>query len=245
MRYNKLSYLQPFASFSQGFSIGDSGLILRNGVSLNAIDVSPVKVNNYEVGVNGQYGKFRYEVTGYYSTTKEGTSFMEITPGNFGLTQLPQRIYGAEAILGFKTAKWLDLGGSLGYMDGKEDTGNDGSYDAKVDNATISPLKIAENVNFTITPQWNLSVQLVNISGRDEFPKEKWNYEKYPVTGYTLFDLYTAYKFKHITLTFAVNNLFNADYYPVHSAVRGATSEGRYYIKVSGTNANLGAIINF
>lgn len=245
VRYNQLAYLQPFASFSQGFSIGDIGLILRNGVSLNAIDVSPVKVNNYEVGIDGRYGRFNYQLAGYYSTTKEGTSFMEITPGVFGLTQLPQRIYGAEAIIGFKAAKWLDLGGSLGYMEGKEDTGNDGSYDAKVDNSTISPLKVTGNVNFTFTPQWNLSVQMVNIGGRDEFPKEKWNYGKYPVTGYTLFDLYTAYKFKFVTFTFAVNNLFNADYYPVHSAVRGATSEGRYYIKGSGTNATLGAIINF
>ncbi len=74
---------------------------------------------------------------------------------------------------------------------------------------------------------------------------QRIDYGKYPVSGYTFFDLYTAYKFKHVMLTFAVNNLFNADYYPVHSAVRGATSEGRYYIKGSGTNANLGAIINF
>ncbi|QJB32193.1 TonB-dependent receptor [Chitinophaga oryzae] len=72
LRYNKFSYTQPFASFSQGYSIGDIGLVLRNGVSLNAINVAPVKVNNFELGVNGDIQRFRYEVTGYYSTSKKG-----------------------------------------------------------------------------------------------------------------------------------------------------------------------------
>lgn len=244
VRYNKQPWLQPFASFSQGFSIGDVGLILRNGVSLNAIDASPVKVNNYEVGVSGNVEQFSYELTSYYSTTKKGTTFAEISTGVFGLNQIPQRIYGAEAVLGYKAAKWLSLGTSIGYMDGKEDTGNDGSYDAKVDNASISPLKITGNVNFRFTSKWDLSVQMVNIGSRDEFPKEKYNYGKYPVSGYTIFDLYTAYKFQYVTLTLGINNLFNADYYPVHSEVRGATSEGRYYVKGSGTMANLGVAIN-
>ncbi len=244
LRYNKLRYLQPFASFSQGFSIGDVGLVLRNGISLNAIDASPVKVNNYEVGLNGEISRVQYEVTGYYSTTKKGTSFAEITTGNFGLTQLPQRIYGVEAVVGVKATDWLGIGGLLGYMDGKEDPKNDGSYDAKVDNASISPLKIGGNVDLKLTPKWDFSVRMVNIGSRNVFPKDKWNYGKYPVSGYTLFDLYTSYQLKCVTLSFAVNNLFNADYYPVHSEVRGATSEGRYYIKGSGTVANLGIAVN-
>ncbi|MGX5819246.1 TonB-dependent receptor [Chitinophaga lutea] len=239
VRYNKLRYLQPFASFSQGFSIGDIGLVLRNNISLDAIDVSPVKVNNFEVGVNGDVDRLHYELTGYYSTTKEGTSFMEITTGTFGLTRMPQRIYGLEAVVGVKVTDWLRLGGMLGYMDGKEDPKNDGSYDAKIDNSTISPLKAGGNVSLQLTPKWDFSVQMVSIGGRDVFPKDKWNYGKYPVSGYTLFDLYTSYKLKNVTLSFAINNLFNADYYPVHSEVRGATSEGRYYVKGSGTVANL------
>lgn len=244
LRYNKFSYVQPFASFSQGFSIGDIGLVLRNGVSLNAINVAPVKVNNFELGVNGDIQRLHYEVTGYYSTSKKGSAFKEITPGNFDLIQLPQRIYGIEAMLGYKATDWLNLGGLLGYMDGKEDTKNDGSFDGKVDNSTISPIKIGGNVNFKFTRHWNLSVQMTKIGGRDVFPQAVWNYGKYPITGYTLFDMYTSYKLRHVTLTFAVNNLFNANYYPTHSAVRGATTEGRYYVKGTGTVANLGVVID-
>ncbi|NML39172.1 TonB-dependent receptor [Chitinophaga sp. G-6-1-13] len=244
LRYNKCSYIQPFASFSQGFSIGDVGLVLRNGVSLNAINLAPVKVNNFELGVNGDVQRFRYEVTGYYNTSKKGTTFKEITPGNFDLTQLPQRIYGVEAVLGFKATDWLSVGSILSYMDGKEDTKNDGSYDGKMDNSIISPIKVGGNVNFKFTRQWDFSVQMTNIGGRNVFPKEVWNYGKYPISGYTLFDMYTSYKLRHVTFTFAINNLFNANYYPTHSEVRGATTEGRYYVKATGTVANLGIVVN-
>lgn len=244
LRYNKFSCAQPFVSFSQGFSIGDIGLVLRNGVSLNAINVAPIKVNNFELGVHGDIQRFHYEVTGYYSTSKKGATFKEVSPGNFELNQIPQRIYGVEAVLGYKATGWLNVGGILGYMDGKEDTRNDGSYNGKVDNSTISPIKIGGNVNVKLTRQWDFSVQMTTIGGRDVFPKEVWNYGKYPITGYTLFDMYTSYKLRQVTLTFAVNNLFNANYYPVHSEVRGATTEGRYYVKGMGTVANLGVVIN-
>ncbi|WP_212005929.1 TonB-dependent receptor [Chitinophaga sp. HK235] len=244
-RFNKLSYLQPFASFSQGFSIGDVGLILRNGVSLNAINVSPVKVNNFEAGISGAWHRLNYELTGYYSSTQKGTTYAETTvPGNYELIQIPQRIYGAEAVLGYKATDWLKLGGLLGYMDGREDTQNNGHYDAKPDNSIISPLKIGANASFSITRRWDLMLQMVNVGSRDVFPKEKYNYGKYPVTGYTLFDLFTSYRLKYVTVNFSVNNLFNANYYPVHSAIRGATSEGRYYVKGSGAVANLGIVVN-
>lgn len=244
-RYNKLKLLQPYFSFSQGFSVGDVGLILRNGVSLNAMDVSPVKVNNYELGFNGNAGKFNYEVSGYYSTTPKGLTFAETgTPGNYTLSAVPQRIYGIEAILGLQATSWLHLGSSVSYMDGREDPKNNGSYDTKPDNSVISPFKITGNAGFKVTKSWDLMVQMVHLGARDVFSKEQYNYGKYPITGYTLFDLLTSYKLKQVTINFAVNNLFNASYYPIHSEVRGATTEGRYYVKGSGANATLGVTIN-
>ncbi|MCW3464229.1 TonB-dependent receptor [Chitinophaga nivalis] len=245
-RYNKLSYLQPFASFSQGFSIGDVGLVLRNGISLNAIDATPVKVNNVEAGISGTIHQFTYELTGYYSTTRKSTTYAETsTPGNYELIQMPQRIYGVEAVMGFKATDWLNLGSTVGYMNGREDAKNNGHYDAKPDNAVISPLKISGNANVSITRHWDLMLQVVKIGARDVFPKEVYNYGKYPISGYTLLDVFTAYKFKRVTLNFSINNLLNTNYYPIHSEVRGATNEGRYYVKGSGAVANIGAVINW
>lgn len=240
-RFNKYRYAQPFASFSQGYSIGDVGLILRNGVPLSQIDPKPVVVNNVEFGVNGQLDIWDYQLTGYYSTSKKGTTFAETsTPGNYELSQVPQRIYGLEFVGNVKPLQWLSLGTVLGYMDGRQDLKNEGTYKDKLDNSIISPFKINLNADFKLTEQWNVYVQYLHLGGRDVFPAEVYNYGKYPISGYNLVDLQTRYKYQKFTFLFSINNLFNADYYPVHAEVRGATNEGRYYIKGTGTMANLG-----
>ncbi|WP_158267055.1 TonB-dependent receptor [Chitinophaga niastensis] len=243
-RYNKLSFLQPFISYSQGYSIGDVGLVLRNGVPLTAINAEPVLVENYELGFSGRKGIINYQLTGYYSFSKKGTTYTEVGgAGNYELIQVPQKIYGIEAELGIKVTRWLDLGGVLGYMDGRQDTKNTGSFDGKLDNSVISPLKINANANVKLTDNWSLMLQMVSIGSRDVFTSQEYNYGKYPVTGYRIFDLYTSYKIKNILFRFSVNNLFNTNYYPVHAEVRGATNDGRYYVKGSGAVANLGVVV--
>lgn len=245
LRYNKLKYLQPFASFSQGYSIGDVGLVLRNGVPLSSVNPKPVLVNNYETGINGQYGQLDYQLTGYYSTSKKGSTFAEIgAPGNYELIQVPQRIYGLELVANIKATDWLALGTVIGYMDGRQDLKNEGKYKDKLDNSIISPFKLNFNADFKITDQWNAYLQMLHIGGRDAFPVEAYNYGKYPISGYDILDFQTRYKFKNMALTFSVNNLLNANYYPVHAEVRGATNEGRYYIKGSGAVANLGIAVH-
>ncbi|WP_419494921.1 TonB-dependent receptor [Chryseobacterium bernardetii] len=240
-RYNKYNYLQPFASFSQGYSIGDVGLILRNGVPLSQIDPKPVVVNNFEFGVNGKMDIWDYQLTGYYSTSKKGTTFSETSiPGNYELSQVPQRIYGVELVANVKPVQWLTVGTVLGYMDGRQDLKNVGDFKDKLDNSIISPFKINLSVDVKLSEQWNVYLQYLHLGKRDVFPAEAYNYGKYPISGYNLVDLQTKYKYQNFTFMFSVNNLFNADYYPVHAEVRGATNEGRYYIKGSGTVANLG-----
>lgn len=240
-RYNKYNYLQPFASFSQGYSIGDVGLILRNGVPLSQIDPKPVVVNNFEFGVNGKMDIWDYQLTGYYSTSKKGTTFAETSiPGNYELSQVPQRIYGVELVANVKPVQWLTVGTVIGYMDGRQDLKNVGDFKDKLDNSIISPFKINLSVDVKLSEQWNVYLQYLHLGKRDVFPAEAYNYGKYPISGYNLVDLQTKYKYQNFTFMFSVNNLFNADYYPVHAEVRGATNEGRYYIKGSGTVANLG-----
>lgn len=240
-RYNKYSYLQPFASFSQGYSIGDVGLILRNGVPLSKIDPKPVVVNNFELGINGKIDVWDYQLIGYYSTSKKGTTFAETSvPGNYELSQVPQRIYGVEFVANVKPVQWLTVGTVLGYMDGRQDLKNEGNFKDKLDNSIISPFKINLNVDVKLSQQWNVYIQYLHLGSRNVFSPEEYNYGKYPISGYNLVDLQTKYKYQQFTFSFSINNLFNADYYPIHAEVRGATNEGRYYIKGSGTMASLG-----
>ncbi len=244
-RYNKMNYFQPFISFSQGYSIGDVGLVLRNGVALDAIDAKPVLVNNYEAGINGILGGFDYQLTGYFSTSDKGSTFAEVgSPGNYALSQIPQRIYGFEAVANLEPLDGLKIGGVLGYMNGRQDLKNEGTFKDKLDNSILTPLKVSLNLDVKITNKWNAYFQMMNISGRDVFMVEEYNYGKFPVSGYNICDINTSYRLKNVTLNLSVNNLFNTDYYPTHAAVRGATSDGRYYIKGSGTIANVGVEID-
>jgi len=240
-RYNKLKYLQPFASFSQGYSIGDVGLVLRNGVPLSQIDPKPVVVNNVELGLNGSYSMLSYQLTGYYSSSKKGSTFAETsTPGNYELIQVPQRIYGLEFVVDITPVDWFKFGTILGYMDGRQDLKNEGKYKDKLDNSIISPFKININADFKLTDRWNVYLQYLHLGKRDVFQPSEYNYGKYPISGYGLMDFQTRYKLKNLAFIFSVNNILNNDYFPLHAEVRGATNEGRYYVKGSGTIANLG-----
>lgn len=244
VRFNKLSYLQPFASYSQGYSIGDIGLILRNGVPLSAIDAKPVLVDNIEAGFSGKYKFVNYELAGYFSYSERGTRFKEVSSGVYSATQLPQKIYGLELVLSAKPKKWLKVNTTLSYMDGKEDPDNDGSWKGEIDNSNVSPLKVTASTDFQVTKKLNVLLQMVKIGSRDVFSPDQYNYARYPITGYTLFDLYASYKHKNLQFNLSVNNLLNADYYPVYSEIRGANYGSRYYVKGRGTTANLGVTIS-
>ena len=240
-RYNKLKYLQPFASFSQGYSIGDVGLVLRNGVPLSQIDPKPVVVNNYELGLNGTHNILSYQLTGYYSSSKKGSTFAETsTPGNYELVQVPQRIYGLELVVDVSPADWFKFGTILGYMDGRQDLKNEGKYKDKLDNSIISPFKVNINGDFKLTDRWNVYLQYLHLAKRDVFQPSEYNYGKYPISGYGLMDFQTRYRLNKLAFILSINNILNNDYFPLHAEVRGATNEGRYYIKGSGTVANLG-----
>ncbi|WP_426789395.1 hypothetical protein [Sphingobacterium sp. WOUb80] len=182
-----------------------------------------------------------YQLTGYYSSSKKGNSFAETsTPGNYELIQVPQRIYGLELVVDVNPVDWFKFGTILGYMDGRQDLKNEGAYKDKLDNSIISPFKININADFKLTERWNVYLQYLHLGKRDVFQPSEYNYGKYPISGYGLMDFQTRYKLKNLAFIFSVNNLLNNDYFPLHAEVRGATNEGRYYVKGSGTIANLG-----
>ena len=241
LKYNKWRYLKPFVSFSQGYTIGDIGLALRNGLSVNDFKVDPGVTNNYEIGFDGDIGIFNYQVAGYYSTSEKGVRFIEVSPSTYETSIQPQKIYGVEAIVSAPIGDKVTLSTSVGYVDGKEDSDNDSSYESELYNAIVPPLKLTGSVNYMISDNWNILVQTLHIGSRDVFSDEELGqYGKNPITGYTLFDLYTGYTMDKLKLTMGVNNLFNADYFPVNSEVRGT---GPYYQKGRGMTLTLGVVL--
>ncbi|MCF8713652.1 TonB-dependent receptor [Joostella atrarenae] len=241
LKYNKWKPLKPFVSFSQGYTIGDIGLALRNGLSVNDFKVDPGITNNYEIGFDGDLGIFNYQVAGYYSTSEKGVRFIEVSPGTYETSIQPQKIYGVEAIVSAPIGDKLTLSTSVGYVDGKEDSDNDSSYESELYNAIVPPLKLTGSVNYMILDNWSVLLQALHIGSRDVFSDDELGqYGKNPITGYTLLDLYTGYTMDKVKFTMGINNLFNADYFPVNSEVRGT---GPYYQKGRGMTLTLGAVL--
>ncbi|MDO5968238.1 TonB-dependent receptor [Flavivirga aquimarina] len=242
LKYNKLKTFQPFVSFSQGFTIGDIGLDLRNGLSVNDFIVEPGITNNYELGFMGKTGILKYEVAGYYSTSEKGVRFVETSPQVYESRIQPQNIYGIEAILSAPITEKISLMASVGYVDGEEDSDNDGEFESKLYNAIVPPLKLTGTLNYRFSAKWNALLQIFHVGSRDVFSTDDiGKYGKNPITGYTLVDLFSSYRLDNITFKLGVDNLFNADYFPVNSEIRGS---GPYYQKGSGMTLNLGFVLS-
>lgn len=137
--------LDVFAGFSQGYSIPDVGGFTRRALNANPFDTTPIsfgsirpkasKVDNYEAGVR-YYGRFAsIEASGFYSTSKNGTTFDSATNA---VSQQKERIWGAELNAAIYPLDGLTTGVVLGYQEGKYDSDQDGDIDSYLPNNRIS-----------------------------------------------------------------------------------------------------------
>jgi len=60
-------YLNTFLSYRHAFRVPSQGQLFRQGKSTNTVDLKPVKVDNYEIGLRGHTdSKLSYEISVYY-----------------------------------------------------------------------------------------------------------------------------------------------------------------------------------
>jgi iron complex outermembrane receptor protein len=64
-------YVNTFLSYRHAFRVPSQGQLFRQGKSTNTVDLKPVKVDNYEIGLRGSLGeradsKVNYEISVYY-----------------------------------------------------------------------------------------------------------------------------------------------------------------------------------
>ena len=76
--YKLTDEFSTFASFAQGFSVADVGLVLRNadaGFTVEGLNPEAQKVDSYELGIRGQYDKVSFSLAGFYNESDLGTTF--------------------------------------------------------------------------------------------------------------------------------------------------------------------------
>lgn len=218
-----------YTTFSQGFQLPDIGVQMRNarpGFDISSSDLEPVKINNYELGWRGSFGRTSTSLALFYTTSKLG----DVQSFNNGLilTRTKERIYGVEATLDTTTddERW-GAGGTLTWMQGREQPDNGDWRD--MTGYRIPPLKLSAYLQYRPNERWTARLQGNFQAAHDYRLDGVASFGRRDVSSYFTVDLMARYQFSaKDTLTLGVENLFNRDYYPLYSQLlRSNTNTSR------------------
>lgn len=209
--YTLTGALSAYVSFSQGFSVPDIGLTLRgapNGASVNTLQLAPQKVDNYEIGVRGEWANTAASLAVYYNESELGAF-----SGGFNqpVVRAPERIYGLEATLDHRLSKRWKTGGTFTWLEGETDPDRDGRY-TYLNSFRIPPPKLTAYLEHATTERWLNRLEVLYSGERDRFGGSTAFGER-PVDGYVTVDFYSRYRWGRGTLQLAVENLLNEDYF--------------------------------
>lgn len=201
-----------FANYSQGFSIPDVGLIIRDapaGFSFSDSQLEPIKVDQYEVGVRGDWSQVQASLVGFYNE-----SLLGVTSAGFfaNVVRAPERVYGVEGTVDVQWSDW-SLGGTATYVEGKNDVNQSGNY-KYLNGFRIPPLKATAYVEHLTVPEWKWRNRLqVLYSGTRDPGLGTAVFGGRPVHSFTVLDLISTAKAGPGTVRFGVENLLNSQYY--------------------------------
>lgn len=211
--YDVTDRVNVFASYNQGFSLPDMGLVLRNaagGTSFASLNTQPQVVDNYEIGVRGNWEATQASLSIFYSENELGARSGGL---NAPILRAPERIYGVEATLDHQITRTWKAGGTFSWLEGKR-------YNAAgrelgwLGNDAIAPTKLTAYVEHRTTPAWTNRLQVVYSGVRDRFaPGSTRPYEN-RIEDYAVLDWISAYRVNQQgTFNFGITNLLNNQYH--------------------------------
>ena len=241
-----------FANFSQGFSLADIGLVIRQpaaGFTLGSRQAKPQEVNQYETGIRGSWSRLQASATTFYNTSDLGTS----VGANLEVVRAPERVRGVELTLDTRPLERLGLGGTFTWSEGEYWTrvGADSSWQP-LNTFRIQPLKLTGYVEHQTFSWMGNRLQVLYSGSRDR------SYEAFlkrpgvnpsapafgerPVKAYATVDLVSNIETGRGTISIGVRNLLNAQYFPIvsqlmpvgnvsYSAAPGATLSFGYSVR--------------
>lgn len=170
--YDITDELNVFANFSQGFGVPDFGRVLRSpadgftSLEDDLVFTAPQKVNNYELGVRGQWQDVQFSLAGFYSDSKLGVRTETFAIGDVRISRAPQRNYGVEATVDWQPSDSWQLGSIFSWNEGESDPDDNGDFIA-IRTADVQPLKITTYVENETLPGWRNRFQGLYVGGRD------------------------------------------------------------------------------
>jgi iron complex outermembrane receptor protein len=240
--------LSLYASFSQGFSLTDIGLALRDapgGAIVGRREMEAQTVDQYESGVRGMWRSVQASLAAFRTDSELGTTSRGYDQP---VVRAPERVYGVEATLDVQPARELGLGGTFGWTEGESFVASDSSWHA-MNGYRIQPWKATAYAEHRTLPGWSNRVQVLYSGDRDRAYTDRINPDRVgfgerAVESYWVADWITRVEVGPGTLGLGVQNVLNRQYFPVVSQLL-RTGGNSSYTAARGRTLNLSYTVSY
>jgi len=219
-----LEPLVIFASFSEGFSVAEVGRILRQAGEMTDFSVAELEaseVENYEAGLRWSQSGYSASVAAFRTESNLGTSITN----DLRIARQKEETFGVEASFNAAPSDDWRFGGSVSWIDGNRDADGDGALDRPLASNVVPPVKLTGFIEHDFGRIFSTRLQALRSGERDPFD-EVTAFGEVPIESYTLVDAsLRADLSAYGTVTLAVNNLFNEDYFPLASQLFQGTND--------------------
>lgn len=228
--YHLNDSLNIFGGYSEGYAVDDLRRMrgpVENSVAAMQEYIPATKSHNYELGLRSQGKDFNYSIALFQTHTDDASHYGQQSDGAYPLEFLiyaDEEIHGVEAAADYSINENWVLGGSYAYAEGEYKDEISGG-DRPLNGTRITPTKLTAYLDTRWTPSLSSRLQILNVSGRDEFDELEdggYYYYESPIEGYSTVDASVNYDIadqKFGTLSVSIRNLLNEDYSPASSQV--------------------------
>lgn len=218
---------QLFASFAQGMSTNEALRDIRDGDSATVDGaIQPIKTDNYEVGVRGLVGISDYSVALFYSESDLGSTLNLNDDGSaLESTRAPERVWGAEATLGFSLSENLRNDNTVSWQEGERKLDSESDWEP-LDGTRIAPLKVTSAWIYDTQGFGRYSLNMLYSGERDK-SDEITKGANDAVDSFFTTNLGANYDLSVGTLNVSIENLFNEEYMTPYAQADANAS--RYY----------------
>ena len=219
--YKVTPELSAFVNFSQGFSVPTFSSFLgfppqpstfTIGGSID--DLQPQKVDQYEIGIRGNWESVQFSLAGFYNYSELGARLIPNDRDILELQRAPERVYGVEASVDWQPVDDWQFGGVVGWNEGDRDPNDEGDF-VPLNSFQIQPIKLTAYVQNQTTPGWQNRLQFLLVGDRDRAAEEGIDPE--PIEGYFLVDYISSIRIGEGTLQLGIYNLLDNQYSSIYS----------------------------
>ncbi|MEM9151687.1 MAG: TonB-dependent receptor, partial [Cyanobacteria bacterium P01_F01_bin.3] len=212
--YSPIPEVGLFANFAQGFSIPNVGSALAlvdPGFNVTTSELLlPQKVNNYEIGIRGDFNRVQATLAGFYNESSLGSAIaVDFATNQARVERAPQRNYGVEATVDWQPSDAWRLGGLFSWNEGENDADNDGDFEA-LSILEIDPIKVGLYLENETVPGWTNRLDALIIGTRDRSVDA--GVDLFAGEGYTILDFSSNIQLGDGLLSLGIGNLLNNQY---------------------------------